>query len=1585
MPSSADRRVRNPRIAGFMILVVALAASFAPAQLKISQFSGAGANGSAQYLSDYIELYNPTAAPVVMTNWSIQYAAATGTTWSKVTLNATIQPNRYFLIQQASGTTGSAPALPTPDVSSTTINLSVLGGKIALCNDNTTLTGGQPTAASIVDFVGYGQGTTLADWREPFVGGTTANNAPGGGNVNATFRLNCGAQDTNNNAADFAVGWPNPRNSATPPAIGMMGTATASPFYAIAGTPVVIRCTPQLCGGGTSATTVAFVDLTNIGGAAGTPLVDDGTGADEYALDGIFTAAATVGAVAAGTKSLPITFNDGINSGGCYAAVLVNAATAPANDACTGATVLSGPFTGPGVTVSGTFTGATPEWNGIGSITNPPGPSAGMANSPGIWYSVNGTGTTLTASLCATTPAIDTRMVIMCGPCDAPVIVASGDDNGPSCTGTAASARWCAAAGTTYRIFISPFSTTFPSTAAYSLLVTDDGVPCSTAAPCTTCTFVPPASFIAEQESVFGPATNDGGDSQPLLQQTIPGAFPVTIVGTARGYGTARDSDWYRFQASATQTFQATLSAPFAGVVSVHPLDALGNPTATSLASGVFSPVSGRCGSTVVSTVVSAGSWYAIRVLHAPNFLSGTITASVFGGLPPHPSQCRYQIDVATGLPPTNDACASAIALATTNTYVTGITSGATPDGTSSCDSVGNDVWYSVVVPAPNVGLAIDTCGSSMDTVVSVYSGTCGALVPVNCNDDCGGAPCAATSSCLTLTGLAPGTYIIRVSDKGTPGLFQIRASLTIPVNDACSGALPMNCGDTIAGTTIGATTDTLTACPGPGSPTGVTIAATGGVWYTITPATSQTLILSTLGTSFDTKIHVYTGSCAALTCVMANDDAFPSGLQSRVAFPAIGGTQYFVMVQPFSGTGGVFTLAASCQTPPVNDDCAAPSILAPVTGGSVSGTTVGSSAANVADPSCSAKADSDVWYSYTACANGTVVFDTCGTYNTVVSIHTACPGASNNQVSGACNDDGPTGCLPGSQVTLTVTGGTTYLIRVASNDTTNAGGAFTLRWTVTAGLVTLYQDLDGDGFGNLAAPLLNACPTTPGYVANSLDCDDMNQAVNPTATEVCDGIDNNCNGLTDDADPGVTGQPTWYQDSDLDGFGNSAVFVVACTAPSGYVANALDCNDGCSSCYPGAPEVCDGLDNNCNGQTDEGVLTTWYQDGDADGYGNPAVFVTACTQPSGYVANSLDCNDGDFAINPGATEVCDGFDNDCDGLTDDADPSVIGQSTWYADTDNDGFGNPSASVLACVQPVGYVADNTDCNDTCAACHPGAVEICDGLDNDCNGQTDEICPSNDFCANATPIGDGTFSGDCSNAATQVGMPALCFTAANDLWYSYANPGSCPKTVTVSLCPTDGGSASFNAGLAAFSGACGGLTTEACNDDTCGTNPKVTFTVPGGSTRLIMVAASGGPGGAFTMVVSHTSASTTAVGSSCPLAAMSLSTTIPVIGQPASINLTGGPSGAIGLLLFSANAAAVPAAVPPSGCLLYTDPMGLGIFTVFSTDALGNWSIGGPVPNDPGLECVTATFQALVSAPVAGGFAFSNGVSIVFGY
>ncbi|MFM7199876.1 MAG: putative metal-binding motif-containing protein [Myxococcota bacterium] len=280
---------------------------------------------------------------------------------------------------------------------------------------------------------------------------------------------------------------------------------------------------------------------------------------------------------------------------------------------------------------------------------------------------------------------------------------------------------------------------------------------------------------------------------------------------------------------------------------------------------------------------------------------------------------------------------------------------------------------------------------------------------------------------------------------------------------------------------------------------------------------------------------------------------------------------------------------------------------------------------------------------------------------------------------------------------------------------------------------LTWYQDIDGDGFAGSGALTQVNCARPAGYVLAQGDCNPTNPGIFPDATESCNGIDDDCDGLSDEDFE----FKTYYVDADGDDHGNASLpTVLSCADVAGYAAQAGDCDDTDPAIYSGATEVCDGLDNDCNGEklTDE-------KDLDQDSY-------LACAP----VLAERDCIDTDSASYPGSTERCDGRDNDCDGQIPgtEQDADVDGYSGCKGDCDDAVYAvNPGVAEATCdridtncdgqlaAEEVdkdgdGFIScDGGDCNDSNALISPGADDgkvdgTCDGIDSDCDGLVPQI-------------------------------------------------------------------------------------------------------------------------------------------------------------------------------------------------------------------------------------------------------------------
>ncbi len=334
--------------------------------------------------------------------------------------------------------------------------------------------------------------------------------------------------------------------------------------------------------------------------------------------------------------------------------------------------------------------------------------------------------------------------------------------------------------------------------------------------------------------------------------------------------------------------------------------------------------------------------------------------------------------------------------------------------------------------------------------------------------------------------------------------------------------------------------------------------------------------------------------------------------------------------------------------------------------------------------------------------------------------------------------------------------------------------------------------------------------------VPASLDCDDADPAVFPVALEVCNGVDDDCDGTTDEE---AVDAPSWYADVDGDGYGDDATAIRACEAPADTVALGGDCDDSDTAFYPGAveddctdpndyncdgsvawadedgdgwaacedcddndedvhpeaDEVCNGEDDDCDGETDEDPVDgdTWYEDLDDDGYGGTDSSKPACEDPGdGWYPTGDDCDDADDAQHPGADELCStDEDDDCDGTVNEDDAADA--TTWYADSDSDTFGDPDTTTTACSQPSGYVADDQDCDDTDGDVNPGETDTCDGTDNDCSGDEDGLVTLTPTSGSTTDLSSAWGGGTNSSPHTAT-------------YYSSADIAVCPGTYWVQI-------------------------------------------------------------------------------------------------------------------------------------------------------------------------------------------------------
>jgi hypothetical protein len=305
--------------------------------------------------------------------------------------------------------------------------------------------------------------------------------------------------------------------------------------------------------------------------------------------------------------------------------------------------------------------------------------------------------------------------------------------------------------------------------------------------------------------------------------------------------------------------------------------------------------------------------------------------------------------------------------------------------------------------------------------------------------------------------------------------------------------------------------------------------------------------------------------------------------------------------------------------------------------------------------------------------------------------------------------------------------------------------------------LKTWYSDYDQDGVGNADYPE-QACAQPEGTALEAGDCDDTDPDVSPFGIEVCNGLDDDCDNRTDDEDPSVDPSTwaTFWNDADGDGAGDPLAPVLGCAAPVNAVDNADDCDDGNAAIAPGAGEICNGEDDDCDGLWEESdpdldpdELVRWWYDGDGDGTGDDTIWEETCAPPLFYVGNDDDC--------------------------DDAEPLLSAPAPWLVDTDGDGYGAGAPSAASCTPPAAdwvVAAAGVDCDPVDPLVHPDAADPCgDDTDQDCNG-------FDDFCT--VGIAETCAEAQVQPHATTGVWPVSASLLADDL---DVTPGQCTPTGT----------------------------------------------------------------------------------------------------------------------------------------------------------------------------------------------------------
>ncbi len=831
-------------------------------------------------------------ASTTTVTWNVAGTTANGINCANVDIRLSTDGGLSFPTLVASNLPNNGSASVTvPNTPTTTARIMVLGADnyfFDISNVNFTITAasGAPTISGFTPTTGTG-GTVVTITGTNFTGATAV---AFGATAASGFTVNSSTQITATVGAGTVTGLISVTNA--------VGTGTSATNFVVPAAPTVTNFSP------TSGAVGASVVVTGTGFTGATSVTFNGTSAPTYTVDSDTQISVTVPAAA---TTGPIAVANGLGTGTSSTNFTVIAA--PANDLCTAPSL---PVLTCGASVSGTTTLST----STGDPTATCSTIVIDAASGGVFYRFTGTGANVTLSTCNAGTNFDTKLFVYTGACGALTCVTANDDQtGPACSANslASTVTFSSVLSTNYLIYVSGYQ----GAQGNFVLTTTCAAP---AAPTIT-SFSPTSGPVSTTVTITG--TNLGGVTGVSFNGTaavtfagvsatsatavVPTGATTGPISLTTGNGTGTSATNFTVTASPANDF-CTNATPIACGASVTGTtvnsSSTGDPTGTCTTSisaasgGVFYSFTGTGGNVTVSTC-NVGTTYDTK-LFVFSGACGTLTCvggndDVTGGCASAANASTLTVGTALGTP--------------YFIYVSGFNGAqGTFVLTTTCAAPPAPTITSFTPTSGPVGTTVTITGTNLGGVTGVsFNGTAAVtFAGVSATSATAVVPTGATTGPISLT-----------TPNGT-ATSSTNFTVTVPpANDLCANAIPVACGASVTGTTVNSTStgDPTATCGGESIS-----AAAGGVFYTFT-GTGGSVTVSTcnVGTTYDTKLFVFSGGCGVYTCVGGNDDvtcatSSPANQASTVTFASALGTAYLIYVSGFNAAArGPFVLTVNC------------------------------------------------------------------------------------------------------------------------------------------------------------------------------------------------------------------------------------------------------------------------------------------------------------------------------------------------------------------------------------------------------------------------------------------------------------------------------------------------------------------------------------------------------------------------------------------------------------------------------------------------------------------------------------------------